>query len=192
MTPRTKTVSLLAAAALAAGAYGAVGTASAGNRAVALVRRTVSCATELRALQISAFASNPSIGSANVSITTGDPQTADGLLGMSNEQPQYGLSSRCHAVSKTVSLTHRGLTSAGVVHAGDIRYPTAYCAATSRVLLRFVIGLNSSGKPVSATVAAWTQPKAGKKAKSKPIGFVHWSPARSVTYYRAGCTTQDQ
>jgi hypothetical protein len=94
-------------------------------------------------------------------------------------------------VKKHVAMTHRGLTSAGVVHAGDIRWPTVFCAASPRVLLHFVLALNASGKPVSATIAIRTQPNARGK-KSKAIGFVQWSPARSVTYHAPGCTTQEQ
>jgi hypothetical protein len=57
--------------------------------------------------------------------------------------------------------------------------------------VRFALALSSSGKPVSATIAIATQPTAHGK-KSKPIGFVQWSPSRSVTYYAPSCTTQEQ
>ena len=192
-----KTVGLAAvmalAVALALGLYRTATTAAAGDRLETQVRGKVSCPTKLRALQISAFASNPSIGAADMSITTGEPSSADGLFGMSSQQPRYGLSSTCHTVSRRVALTHRGLTSAGVVHAGDVRWPTAYCPVTRRVLLRFVIALDASGKPVSATIAARTQPRArGGKPKSKPIGFVQWSRTRAVTYYSSACTSQEQ
>jgi hypothetical protein len=56
------------------------------------------------------------------------------------------------------------------------------------VLLRFLITLDSSGDPASASIEI-----APPKKPKKPIGFVRWSPKRSVTYYRAGtCTTQTQ
>jgi hypothetical protein len=182
---------LAAAVALGAGMYGASLGAAAGNRNELQVRRTVSCATKLGALQISAFATNPSIGTANVSITTGDPNNSPtGLLGMSTGQPRYGLSGTCHSATKPVALTHHGLVSAGVVHSGDIRWPTAFCGASRHVLVRFALALNSSGKPVSATIAIATQPAHGKK--SKPIGFVQWSASRSVTYHAPSCTTQEQ
>jgi hypothetical protein len=57
--------------------------------------------------------------------------------------------------------------------------------------VRLVLGLNSSGKPVSAKIAIATQPTARSK-KSKPIGFVQWSPSQSVTYHAPACTTQEQ
>ena len=76
-------------------------------------------------MQLWAFATNPTIGSANVTISTGDPNQTTGLLGVSSQQEHYGLGSRCHSVRKRVVLSRRGLTSAGVVHAGDVRSPTA-------------------------------------------------------------------
>jgi hypothetical protein len=183
---------LAAAVALGVGLCSASLGAAAGNRNEVQVRRTVSCATKLGALQISAFATNPSIGTANVSITTGDPNNSPtGLLGLSSQQPRYGLGGACRSVTKPVALSHRGLVSAGVVHSGDIRWPTAFCGASRRVLVRFALALSSSGKPVSATIAIATQPTAHGK-KSKPIGFVQWSPSRSVTYHAPSCTTQEQ
>src|SRR5262249_859669 len=114
--------------------------AAAGHRVEVQTRKTVSCATEEMALQLGAFPPNPSIGSAGVTISPGTPTQSTGLLGVSSQQPHYGLDGRCHSVArKNVVLSHRGLTSAGVVHAGDIRSPTVYCAATRRVLMRLVI-----------------------------------------------------
>jgi hypothetical protein len=139
------------------------------------------------------FATNPTIGSAGVTISTGDPNQPTALLGVSSQQEHYGLlGSRCHSVRKHVVLSRRGLTSAGVVHAGDVRSPTVYCAATRRVLIRLLISYNASGKPVSATIEVLTQPKArgGKTPKSKRIGYMQWSPKRSVTYYSSACTSQ--
>ena len=192
-----KTVGLAAAAALAVGLYGASIAGASRDRIETRVQRTVSCATELGAWQISAFASNPSVGSANVSITTGSQNSATGLMGLSNKQPRFGLGDTCHSVAKKrVAMTHRGLSSfLGVSHAGDIGWTGVLCPVTPRVLLRFVIALDASGKPVSATVAVRTQPKAraGKTSgKSKSIGFVQWSPKRSVTYYSSRCVTQHQ
>jgi hypothetical protein len=163
--------------------------ASAGQRLEVQTRRTVSCTTEERALQLWAFATNPTIGSAGVTISTGDPNQPTSLLGVSSQQEHYGLlGSRCHSVRKHVVLSRRGLTPAGVVHAGDVRSPTVYCAATRRVLIRLLISYNASKQPVSATIEVVTQPKLNRK--SKRIGFVQWSPKRSVTYYSSACTSQ--
>ena len=164
--------------------------AAAGHRADAKAHRTVSCATKERALQISAFATNPQIGSANVTVSTGNPNLITTLLGVGSTQTHYGLGSLCHSVTKRIVLSRRGLTSAGAVHAGDYRSPTVYCAATKRVLMRIVISYNSSQKPVSATIEVLTQPKPHSGKKPKRIGFVQWSPQRSVSYYSAACTSQ--
>jgi hypothetical protein len=166
--------------------------AAAGHRLETQVRRTVSCKTQERALKLWAFATNPTIGSANVTISTGDPNLPTGLLGVSSTQTRYGLDSRCHTVPKRIALNRRGLASAGAVHAGDVRSPTVYCAATQRVLMRLVISYNSSQQPVSATIEILTQPKPhkGNAPKSKRIGYVQWSPHQSVTYYSSACTSQ--
>jgi hypothetical protein len=182
------------ALAVAAGAlFAAVAGAAAGPRVQTSAARTVSCTTDEGAMQFSAFATNPMVKSANVTISTGNPNSPNGLLGVSSEQPKYGLAARCHSVANHVVLSHRGLTSAGVVHAGDVRSPAVYCAATSRVLLRLLVSYSSAGKPVSAAVEALTQPKprGGKTPVSKRIGFVQWSPKRSVTYYAtSACRSQ--
>jgi hypothetical protein len=166
--------------------------AAGGNRVEVQARRTVSCTTDLRAMQLWAFATNPSIGSAGVTISTGDPGQPTGLLGVNSQQPHYGLDARCHSVTKRVALSRRGLASAGAVHAGDIQSPTVYCAATRRVLLRILISYGAASKPVSATIEILTQPKAhnGKTPQSKRIGYVQWSPDRAVTYYRSSACTQ--
>lgn len=171
-------------------ALGLAGVAAAGHQEATQTRRTVSCSTELDALQLWAFATNPSIGSAGVTISTGNPNQSVGLLGVSSQQPHYGLDARCHSVTKKVVLSHRGLTSGAVVHAGDIQSSPVYCGATRHVLMRLLISYNSSQQPVSATIEVLTQPRArgGKKPKSKRIGFVRWSPARSVTYFSSACT----
>ncbi len=175
VTREMKTLGLAAAAALAVGLYGASIAGASSDRIETQVRRTVSCPTKLGALHISAFASNPTIGSANASITTGNPNTATGLLGMSNQQTRFGLNGTCHPVATRVAMTHRGLSSfLGVSHAGDVGWTSVNCPITPHVLLRFVIALDASGKPVSATIAARAQPKkrAGQTTrKSKSIGF---------------------
>jgi hypothetical protein len=185
-------VALVLAVALAEGLYPASPRAAADHRVTAQVLRTASCATEEGALQLWAFATNPTIGSANVTISTGNPARSTGLLGVSSQLMHFGLGSRCHFVAKPIVLNRRGLTSAGTVRAGDIRSPTVYCAATRRVLLRLEISYDSSERPVTAAIEVLSQPKArsGKKAKSKRIGFVQWSPKRSVTYYSSACTSQ--
>jgi len=162
--------------------------ASADHRIEVQARRTLSCTTEQGALQLWAFATNPTISQAGVTISTGDPNQPTSLLGVSNQQQHYGLGSRCHSVKKRVVLSRRGLTPAGVVHAGDVQSPTVYCAATPRVLIRLLISYSASQKPVSATIEVVTQPK--RNRKSKRIGYVQWSPKRSVTYYSSACTSQ--
>ena len=150
----------------------------------------MSCATLEDGLQLSAFATNPQIGSANVTISTGNPTLPTALLGVSSTQRHYGLDGRCHTVAKRIVPNRRGLTSAGAVHAGDIRAPSVYCGATRRVLIRLVFSYSSSQKPVSATIEVLTQPKAHNGKKSKRIGYVQWSPQKSVTYYSSACTSQ--
>jgi hypothetical protein len=166
--------------------------AAAGHRIEMQTRRTVSCTTDSGALQIHAFATNPRMKSAGITISTGAPTVPTGLLGVSNQQPQYGLNSRCHSVAKEVVLSRRGLTSAGVVHAGDIQTPNLYCAATRRVLMRLVISYDAAQRPVSATIEVLTRPRArsGKTPRSKRIGYVQWSPSRAVTYYSSACISQ--
>jgi hypothetical protein len=190
MTPGIKAAGLVAAVTLALGLYTAAA-AGAGDRVELQVRRTVSCTTSLRALQISAFPHDPQTGSANVSITTGNPSSAIGLLGMSTLEAKYGLSKTCHSVSTQVALSHRGLTTVGAVHAPAEGWPMAYCPAPARILLRFVVAFDTSGKPLSATVAIRTQPKPGSGKKSRALGFVQWSPARSVMYHAAACNSQE-
>jgi len=181
------------AAALVAGLCFATLSAAASPRAEMHVRRTVSCATDQRALQIVAFATNPAVGTPGVGaaaagITTGDPSTPTSLVAVDTRYRHYKLSGSCRNVTKRVAMTRLGLTSAGTVHAGDRQSPTVYCAATRRVLLRFFLVFDAAGKPVSATIAVRTQPK--RNWKSKRIGFVQWSPKRSVTYYSSACTSQ--
>lgn len=172
----------------------AVGAPVAAGRQTSIVERKLSCATKLGALQMAAFARNPAAGAAAANIETGDPnaQPPSILVAVDTRYKHYVLGSSCRRVAKRIPLTHRGLASAGVVRAGDYRSATLYCAATGHVLLHFRLGFDAAGNPVSATIAVRTQPKArnGKRPKSKPIGYVQWSPQRSVTYYSRACTAQ--
>jgi hypothetical protein len=168
---------------------------AAGDRQSSTIERRVSCETELGALQIGVFARNPAAGAAAANIHTGDPSGSvpNILLAVDTRYKHYVLGSSCHRLAKRIPLTHRGLTSAGVVKAGEYRSPTIYCAATAHVLIHFRLGFDAEGKPVSARIAVRTQPKPrnGKKRKSKAIGYAQWSPQRSVTYYSSrACTSQ--
>jgi hypothetical protein len=184
MRTRRGLLALGLAPALAAALSAATPFAAAAPRVETKARRTVTCTTAQGALQIWAFATNPTIGSANVTISTGNPNQPDTLLGVSSQLTHYGLTAgRCHSVTKRVALTRRGLTSAGVVHAGDVRSPAVYCAATRRVLIRLLLTYNDSQKPVAATIEILTP-------KGKRIGYVQWSPQRSVTYYSSACTSR--
>jgi hypothetical protein len=180
--------SVIAAIAVAAAASEPMVSAATAAQQTSMVERRVSCATSLRALQISAFARNPIAEAASAVITTGDPNLATTIFAVDTRYQHYKLGGTCRASRKRVALTHRGLTSAGVVRAGDNQSATQFCAATTRVLLHFKLAFNSSGKPASAVIAFRTQPKAGKK--SKPIGYVEWTPKKSVTYYSSrACTS---
>lgn len=156
------------------------------------VDRTVSCATELGALQFDAMATNPSAGGASASIGTGNPNNGAGLLWFAtghSHTTNYSVGNTCRTVKTRVAFTHRGLASSGVSLAGQYRSPgAAFCSAPRHVLLRFRAGFDGSGNPITATIAIWTQPAAHRAAR--PIGFVQWSPSRSVTYYSPACTSQ--
>ena len=175
-------------------ATAAVGAPASTERQASTIERKVSCATELAALRWEVFARNPAAGAAAATILTGDPNasTPSIVVGVDTRYKHYVLGGSCRGAAKRVPLTHRGLTSAGVVHAGDYQSSTIYCAATRHVLVHFKLSLDAAGKPVSATIALRTQPKAhnGKRPKSKPIGYAQWSPQRSVTYYSSACTRQ--
>lgn len=183
----------VAVAIVAAAVVGAVVAPAGANRqAQERVDRRVSCKTATGALNISAFARNPAVGAAAADIGTGDPSRPIVLVGVDTRYKHYTLGSSCRRVTRRVALTHRGLTSAGVVRAGDYRSPIVYCAATAHVLLHFQISFDAAGKPASATMAVRSQPKLhnGITPRSKPIGYVQWSPQRSVTYYSSrACTT---
>ena len=109
-------LALALAVVVAGGLYAATPLAAAGHRVEAKARRTVSCTTDEGALQIWAFATKPTFGSAGITISTGNPTLSTTLLGVSSQQTHYGLADRCHSVVKHVVLSRRGLTSAGVVN----------------------------------------------------------------------------
>jgi hypothetical protein len=190
-----KTAGFAAVAALVAAAaaslYGAAATSASRDRSQSLVARTVDCKLDPvdvnAALQISAFASKPSDGAAEVSIATGSPSSPTALLSLSSKQRYYELSSLCHSVPRRVVMSRNGLTPARVVEAGDAHSPIADCASPGHVWIRFVLRLNPSETPVSAKIEI-TQPH----ARLKPLGHVEWSPQQSVTYYRPGtCAVQE-
>lgn len=147
----------------------------------------MSCATETRALQLIAFARNPVAGAAAATVSTGDPNKPTLLVGVDTRYKDFVLSKNCGRFARRIPLSRRGLTSAGVVHEGDVRSPSVYCGATGHVLVRFQLGFDAAGKPVSATIAVRNRPRNGK---SKAIGYMQWSPQRSTTYYSRACTPQ--
>lgn len=178
-----------AATAAAIGAALAAAPAASGHLTQSRVDRTMSCSTSAGALQIIAFPTNPRAGAAGAGISTGPPSSlGEFLVGVDTRYKNYKMSSTCRAVKSHVAFTHRGLTSPAGGSSG-----TVDCPVPHHILLRFRLGFDSSGKPVTATIAVWTQPSAhtGKRApKSRPIGFVQWSPQRSVTYYSSACISQ--
>lgn len=189
-----KSLGLAVGAALVVGLYGASTSEAAGGRVETQVKGKVSCPTTFADLQMSAFANNPTIGSANVEITTGNPNQnpPTTLLSWSSKQKGYGLNSICRREAKQVALTHRGLATAFVSRAGYITWRSANCSAPPRVLVRYVIGLDASGDPVKATIAVRTQPNARTGKKSKPIGYVQWTPTKSTLYARSACVIEQQ
>lgn len=177
------------AAAIAATAAAALVTTATAAQQTSTIERKVSCATSVAALQISAFATNPKIGGAAADISTGDPSKPTVLVGVDTRYKHYVLDKSCGRTTSRVALTHRGLASAGVARADQYTAPTAYCSATRRVLIHYTLRFNSSGKPVSATIAVRTKPKPGKQ--SKAIGYVQWTPQRSQMYYSTRlCTSK--
>jgi hypothetical protein len=163
---------------------------SAGRTAGSRVEKTVSCATKVNALQLSAFAYDPAAGTAAANVLTGDPNAAKVVVAVDTRYKHYTISGNCRRVAKRVPLTHRGLTAAPVSHFDDYQGQTQYCKATGRVLVHFKFSFNSSGRPLSATIAIRTQPKKTNR-KSKPIGFIQWTEKKSITYYSTRlCTSQ--
>jgi hypothetical protein len=158
---------------------------------VKFVTDAVGCATFEGAVQIDAIAYRPSLGYAGAFIHTGFPNTPGTitLVGVQTDKSNYSLDKRCSRTRTPVRFTHRGLSSAGVVKAGYNQWPTVYCGAPRRVLVRYRVGFASSGKPATATIAVWAKRK--KSSRLREIGYVQWSRSRSVTYYsRKSCTSQ--
>lgn len=156
------------------------------------VERTVSCRTQGGGLHMNAFATDPAAGAPGVGasgalVATG---ATTSLLGVDSRYGGYTLSSSlCYATNKRIPLARAGLRSVTTSSAGQYGGPVVYCPVTASVRLRFRIGLDGSGKPQSASISVWSQPKPGSAAKSHPIAFVSWSQARSATYYASSCTT---
>ena len=148
------------------------------------VTGTVSCSTSQNSMQITAYAYRPDpFGYALASVYTGPPNTPAtiSLLAVETDKSNYTLDQRCSRSKTSVRLTHRGLRSAGVVKSGYFQSLTAYCGVPSRVLVRYRIGFDSSGKPATATLAVWAKRK--HSSRLRQIGYVQWSRSRSITYY---------
>jgi len=155
------------------------------------VAGTVSCATSQGATQIYAIAYRPSLGYAAALIRTGFPDTPATvtLVGVQTDKSNYTIDKGCGRTKANVRFTHRGLTLSAVVKAGYNQSPEVYCGAPKRVIVRYRIGLASSGKPATATVAVWAKRK--KASGFREIGYVQWSRSRSTAYYsRKACTSQ--
>src|SRR5436305_9234921 len=91
---------------------------------------------------------------ASAVIDTGDPNLPTTLDGVDTRYKHFALGKSCRRVSRRIALTHRGLTSAGVVRAGNKRSPTVYCSATAHVRIHFKLSFDSAGKPVNATIGS--------------------------------------
>jgi hypothetical protein len=155
------------------------------------VAGTVSCTSLQGSMQISAYAYRPSVGIAGIFVYTGPPNTPAtvDLVAIQSGASKYALDQRCGRTKASVRLTHRGLSSAGVVKAGYDQSLTVYCGVPSRILVRYRIGYASSGRPATANVAIWAKRK--KSSKLHEIGYVQWSRSRSTTYYAAkSCVAQ--
>lgn len=161
-----------------------VATATAGTtrRAGTTVSRTLACTTGAGALRISGTATIAGTQYASAGIGTGAQAANKWLVVVDTRYKNYE-SDVCKPVKARVALTHRGLTSAGVSLAGQYRGGAeAFCSAPPHVLLRFRLAFDPSGIPVAATMVVTTP-------RRKTIGFVQWSPKRSVMYYSSACTT---
>ena len=162
------------------------------SSALRTVAGTVSCTTWQGSLQISAYAYRPDpYDYAAATIFTGPPNTPATipLVQVETDKSRYTLDKGCSPAKKSVPLTHRGLTSAGVVKAGYYQSLTAFCGAPSRVLIRYRIGLASSGKPATAAMTVWAKRK--QSSRLHQIGYLKWSRSRSITYYsRKSCVGQ--
>jgi hypothetical protein len=152
---------------------------------------TVSCATSQGATQIYAIAYRPSLGYAAALVRTGFPDTPAtvDLVGVETDKSNYTIDKGCGRTKAKVRLSHRGLSLSAVVKAGYNQSPEIYCAAPKRIIVRYRIGLASSGKPATATMAVWAKRK--KASGYREIGYVQWSRSRSTAYYsRKACTSQ--
>jgi hypothetical protein len=155
------------------------------------VAGTVSCSTLQGSMQLDAIAYCPARGYGAAFIYSGPPNTGYTveLVGVQTDKSNYTVDRRCSRTKKFLRFTHRGLGSAGVVKAGYNQSPIAYCAVPGRVLIRYRFDLSSSGKPATATIAVWKKSK--KSSRLREVGYVEWSPKRSITYYsRQTCTSQ--
>jgi hypothetical protein len=169
--------------ALAASASTVAAPAAAPESSLKTIAGTVSCTTAVGALQISAFAYRPSVGHAGAFVMTGPENTpaAFALVGAETDKANFTLDKGCSSTKKSVRLTHRGLSSAGVVKAGYNQSTTVFCGVPGRVIVRYRIGLADSGKPATAILAVWAKRK--KSSRLREIGYVQWSRSRSVSYY---------
>jgi len=176
----------------AAGAWSTSAPAAQGDSTLKYAAGKVSCATTLGALQLDAIAYRPSLGYAAALIRTGFPDTpaTTTLVGVQTDKSDYTLDKGCRQTNRSIRLTHRGLSSAGVVKAGYNQSPEVYCGAPGRVLVRYRIGFASSGKPATATMSVWGKRK--KSSRLREIGYVQWSRSRSISYYSAKACTSRQ
>ena len=175
----------------AAGAWTTPARSSRAHSTMKYVAGTLSCSTFEGAVQLNAIAYRPAFKYAAAFIDTGFPDTPGTitLVGVQTDKSNYTLDKRCSRTKRSVHFTHRGLSSAGVVKAGYNQSPEVYCGAPSRVFVRYRLGFASSGKPATATIAVWAKRKGSSRLRE--IGYVQWSPSRSVTYYsRKSCTSQ--
>jgi hypothetical protein len=155
------------------------------------VAGTVSCPTSQGALQMSVFAYRPAWGYGAAFVDTGPANTgaADTLVGVQSDKSNYTLDKECGRTTKSIRFTHRGLSLSGVTKAGYNQAPTVYCGVPGRVLVRYRIGLASSGKPATATMTVWAKRK--RSSRLREIGYTQWSRGKSMTYYSPkACTSQ--
>lgn len=182
----------VAAVVAAASAWTGAAPAAQGHSTGKSVAGTVACATSIGSLQLNAIAYRPSLGRASALIETGFPDTpaTTVLVGVQTDKSGYAVDDGCSRTKKSIRFTHHGLRSAGVVKAGYNQSPEVYCAAPSRVFVRYRIGVASSGKPTTATMAVWAKRK--KSSRLHEIGYVQWSRSRSTSYYSTkSCTSKE-
>ncbi|HKN64456.1 MAG TPA: hypothetical protein VJV76_09025 [Gaiellaceae bacterium] len=188
---RVVTVAAVTSVLAAASAWTAPAPAAPNHSTLKYVAGTVSCTTVAGAVQLDAIAYRPAFGYAAAFIETGFPNTPGTitLVGVQTGKSNYTVDKRCDRTRKSVRFTRRGLTSAGVVKAGYDQSPMVYCGAPRRMFVRYRLGFAGSGKPATATIGVWAKRK--NSSRLREIGYVQWSPSRSVTYYsRKACTSQ--